>query len=120
MLNLLIGRNPLTTIAGYVVAVLTAIHESAASGAHGWQSFLLPVAIALFGRLAADGNKKDSPPDPPSEIPEVTSPQDSNYRVPTILPEAPNRSRPEDTDPIYQFQQIPLIPQQKHSAQLCT
>ncbi len=82
MKHLLVGRSPLTTIAGYLVAILTGIHQAnAIGGLHNWQDFLLPAAIALFGRIAGDEKKKcppapDSSPVPDSPILPVTKPAD--------------------------------------------
>ncbi len=67
MKKLLIGRSPLTTIAGFILAALLSIHQVATEGAHNWQDFILPAAIALFGRMAADDNKR--PPLPPFPAP---------------------------------------------------
>lgn len=69
MKHLLVGRSPLTTIAGYLVAILTAVHQAGAGGTHNWQDFLLPAAIALFGRLAGDEKKKCPPPSAEPELP---------------------------------------------------
>ncbi len=68
MKKLLIGRSPLTTIAGYVLAVLLTVHQMGIAGTHKWQDFILPAAIALFGRMAADDSNK-RPPLPPLPMP---------------------------------------------------
>lgn len=70
MKHLLVGRSPLTTIAGYLVAILTGIHQANASGLLNWQDFLLPAAIALFGRLAGDEKKRFPPASSPCPLPE--------------------------------------------------
>lgn len=67
MKKLFIGRSPLTTIAGYLVAILTGLHQASASGSHQWQDYLLPAAIALFGRFA--GDEKNQQPPTPSDAP---------------------------------------------------
>lgn len=42
-------------MAGYIVAALIVIRDMQAAGvAYQWQDYILPVAICLFGRLAAD------------------------------------------------------------------
>jgi hypothetical protein len=69
MKHLLIGRSPLTTIAGYLVAILTAIYQARAAGLHNWLDLLLPAAIALFGRLAGDERKNCPPPSAPPALP---------------------------------------------------
>ncbi len=71
MTNVLIGRSPLTTIAGYILAILTGIHQAGTPGAHNWQDFLLPAAIALFGRLAADDRRKKPSAPAPSLVPDA-------------------------------------------------
>lgn len=63
MKHFFIGRSPLTSIAGYILAILLGIHEAGLTGSHQWQDYLLPAAIALFGRLAGDDRRK--PPTPP-------------------------------------------------------
>lgn len=71
MKHLLVGRSPLTTIAGYLVAILTGVYQAGAGGSHSWQDLLLPAAIALFGRLAGDEKRKCPPASMPSPLPEV-------------------------------------------------
>lgn len=71
MKNVLVGRSPLTTIAGYLVAILTAVYQSGAGGTHNWQDLLLPAAIALFGRIAGDEKKKYPPEAPSPALPQV-------------------------------------------------
>lgn len=80
-MKFLVGRSPLTTLAGCIVAVLTGIHQMSETGAHNWQDYLLPAAIALFGRLAADDGGKRSKPPLPFPAPDETG-------LPT--PEAPS------------------------------
>lgn len=76
MKHLLIGRSPLTTIAGYLVAILTGIHQANATGGlHNWQDFLLPAAIALFGRIAGDEKKRCPPATMPSPFHDAPKPQ---------------------------------------------
>lgn len=80
MKHLLVGRSPLTTIAGYLVAIMTGIHQSGAAGSHNWQDWLLPAAIALFGRLAGDDKRKNPPASPalpePADLPMPSMPTD--------------------------------------------
>lgn len=64
MKKLFIGRSPLTTITGYLLAALMSIHQAGMAGAHNWQDFLLPASIALLGRLSSDDSNK-RPPLPP-------------------------------------------------------
>lgn len=71
MKKLLIGCSPLTTISGYILAILTGVHQAGATGSN-WQDYLLPAALALFGRLA--GDDKSNPPSPP---------------VPSLVPDNP-------------------------------
>lgn len=73
MKQFLIGRSPLTSIAGYILAMLTGIHEMGTPGSHHWQDYLLPAALALFGRLAADD--KGNPPGAPAPSPVPDSPE---------------------------------------------
>ena len=71
MKHLLVGRSPLTTIAGYLVAILTSIHQANATGGlHNWEDFLLPAAIALFGRIAGDDKRKCPPAPENSPLPD--------------------------------------------------
>lgn len=72
MKRFLIGRSPFTTLAGFILAVLLSIHQVATTGAHKWQDFILPAAIAVFGRIAGDDNKR--PPLPPLPIPAPGTP----------------------------------------------
>ncbi|MBS1629534.1 MAG: hypothetical protein JST27_05705 [Bacteroidetes bacterium] len=64
MKKLFIGRSPLTTVVGYLLAALMGIHQAGAAGAHNWQDFLLPASIALLGRLSSDDSNR-RPPLPP-------------------------------------------------------
>ena len=65
MKRFFIGCAPLTSIAGYIVAALLVIRDLQAAGVpHQWQDYILPVAIALFGRLAADDTLTHSPSGP--------------------------------------------------------
>lgn len=70
MKKLLIGRSPLTTVAGYLVAILMSVHQVTGTGPQGWQDILLPAAIALFGRIAGDDNKQPPLPPIPQPLPE--------------------------------------------------
>lgn len=68
MKKLLIGRSPLTTIAGYLLAALMSISQVSATGVHNWKDILLPASIALLGRLSSDDSNK-RPPLPPLPTP---------------------------------------------------
>ena len=81
MKNFLIGRSPLTTIAGYLVAIITAVAQVHPNGVPNWQELILPAAIALFGRIAGDDTRNEPPAMPPIAEP-----------VPTEPPVAPDRS----------------------------
>jgi hypothetical protein len=59
-----IGCSPLTSISGYIVAALLVIRDVRLAGATRWQDYILPVAIALFGRLAADDRNGNTPAPP--------------------------------------------------------
>lgn len=69
-----IGRSPLTTIAGYIVAIATGIAQAHPGGMPRWQELILPAAIALFGRIAGDDKRKDPPAAPAVPEPVPTPP----------------------------------------------
>lgn len=54
MKKFLIGHSPITTIAGFIISALTAITQAGSQGAHNWKDYIIPAAIAIFGRLAGD------------------------------------------------------------------
>lgn len=68
MKKLLIGCSPLTTISGYILAILTGVHQAGATGSN-WQDYLLPAALALFGRLAGDDRSTPPSAQVPSPVP---------------------------------------------------
>lgn len=84
MKKFFIGRSPLTSIAGYVLAIVTGIAEASSAGAHCWKDFLLPVSLALFGRLTADdSNNGGQPPllSPFQLAPDEPLPEDSTLFI---------------------------------------
>lgn len=54
--KIFIGHNPLTTLAGYALAGLYAAQAALQAGTTKWHQIALPVAIAIFGRVAGDTN----------------------------------------------------------------
>ena len=54
MKNFFLGSNPITTIAGYLLAGLHVANDLLTKGiTSGWQ-IAIPVAIAILGRVAGD------------------------------------------------------------------
>lgn len=53
-MKLLFGSNPLTTIAGYILAGLYAAQTVMTTGFTHWYDIAIPVAIAILGRVAGD------------------------------------------------------------------
>ena len=68
MKKFFIGRSPITTIAGFILAALLSLNQAGAEGAQNWQDYIVPAAIAVFGRMAGDNNKR--PPLPPLPMPD--------------------------------------------------
>ncbi len=57
MKQIIFGDNPLTTIAGYILAGLYAMQTAMSAGPTPWYNIVIPVAIAIFGRVAGDTGK---------------------------------------------------------------
>lgn len=57
MIQRIFGRSPRTTIFGIIMAVLLVIDQEQASGIESWKDLILPVAIAVFGRLTGDDRR---------------------------------------------------------------
>jgi hypothetical protein len=54
MKQIFLGKNPLTTIAGYLLAGLVAAKQLLSEGTTEWYNIALAVGIAILGRVAAD------------------------------------------------------------------
>lgn len=50
----LLGSNPLTTVAGFIVAGLMVAQEMMSKGETSWLKIGIAVSIAVLGRLAGD------------------------------------------------------------------
>lgn len=50
------GSNPITSIAGYLLAGLYAAQELLKSGEHNYWNIGIAVGIAVLGRVAGDSN----------------------------------------------------------------
>lgn len=59
MKKLILGSSPVSSILGYVLAGLLAYQEYVANPNHasGW-AWVIPVLIAVLGRIVGDSNKK--------------------------------------------------------------
>jgi hypothetical protein len=54
--EIFIGRNPLTTIAGAVLAGVMALQTALSTNPTHWYDWVIPVTIAVLGRVAGDTN----------------------------------------------------------------
>ena len=52
--KIFLGGNPQTSIAGIVLAGLYALQAATSSTPTHWYDVAIPVAIAIFGRIAGD------------------------------------------------------------------
>lgn len=57
-MKILLGGNPLTSIAGYLVAGLVVAQNYLDKGETNWWKIGIAVGIAILGRLSADGANK--------------------------------------------------------------
>lgn len=62
MKRFLIGHSPFTTLAGYVLSALLIIQQLQDKGVTDWHQMILPVAIAIFGRIAGDDHPRSAHP----------------------------------------------------------
>ena len=54
--EIFVGKNPLTTITGALLAGLLALQTASSTNPIHWYDWALPVCIAILGRVAGDTN----------------------------------------------------------------
>ena len=60
MKRFLIGHSPLTTIAGYILSILIVVEQLQQKGIDDWRHWIVPIAIAIFGRIVGDDHPSDN------------------------------------------------------------
>lgn len=55
----ILGSNPLTTIAGFIVAGLMAAQTLMAAGETNWLNIAIATAIAILGRVSGDSQNSN-------------------------------------------------------------
>lgn len=56
MKNFFLGSNPRTSYVGYILAGLYALQTALKAQPAHWYDVLIPVALAVFGRIAGDSS----------------------------------------------------------------
>jgi hypothetical protein len=54
--QIFVGKNPLTTITGALLAGALALQAALSTNPTHWYDWALPVGIAILGRVAGDSN----------------------------------------------------------------